>query len=88
MTTTQIMSVTVTHTNDDVDRTTTTFTDVACVRAALQADAVKVYFDDGRSMVVLHDATIVNAEINEEFESNADRDQAVVDAMRAGVVSI
>ena len=83
-----IMTATVTHTNDDVERTTTTFNDVACVRAASQADAVKVYFDDERPMVVLHDATIVNAEIDEEFESEADREQAVVDAMHAGVVSI
>ena len=82
------MRVTVTHTNDDVDRTTTTFTDVGCARASLQADAVKVYFNDDRPMVVLHDATIVNAEINEEFESDADQDQAVVDAMHAVAVSI
>jgi hypothetical protein len=82
------MRVTVTHTNDDGNRSTDTYTGVELVRAALGADAVKVYFTGSRPMLVLHDATIVNVEIDGQFDAPGDTDDAVVDAMREVGVSI
>jgi len=88
MTNTHTMCATVTHTNDDGDRSTDTYTNVELVRAALGADAVKVYFTGSRPMLVLHDATIVNVEIDGQFDAPGDTDDAVVEAMREVGVSI